>query len=97
MCTIPDVESARREIGRVLRSDGQLHFAEHGLSPDPRVVKWQHRLTPFQRRVAGGCHLDRPIDHLLERVGFALTRIENYYLRGPRPMGYMFEGLATKT
>jgi ubiquinone/menaquinone biosynthesis C-methylase UbiE len=96
MCTIPDVDSALGEIHRVLGPGGELHFAEHGLSPDPEVAKWQDRLTPLQRRWAGGCHLNRPIDRLIEHAGFAVSRMENFYIKGPRPMGYMFEGSATK-
>jgi len=97
MCTIPNIASALGEIHRVLRPGGELHFAEHGLSPDPKVAKWQDRLTPFQRWWAGGCHLNRPIDRLIEEAGFAVTRMDNFYMKGPRPMGYMFEGLATKS
>lgn len=96
MCTIPNVDNALGEILRVLRPGGEMHFAEHGLSPDPKVAKWQDRLTPFQRRVAGGCHLNRPIDGLIEEAGFTVTRMDNYYMKGPKPMGYMYEGLATK-
>lgn len=96
MCTIPDVEQALGEMRRVLRAGGQLHFAEHGRSPDPGVARWQDRLTPLQRRVAGGCHLNRPIDRLLADAGFAVTRLENFYVPGPRAMGYMYEGVAAK-
>jgi ubiquinone/menaquinone biosynthesis C-methylase UbiE len=96
MCTIPDVDRALSEILRVLRPGGEMHFAEHGLSPDPKVAKWQDRLTPFQRRWAGGCHLNRPIDRLIEQAGLTVSRMNNFYMKGPRPMGYMFEGLATK-
>jgi ubiquinone/menaquinone biosynthesis C-methylase UbiE len=96
LCTIPDVRLALSEIYRVLRPGGSLHFAEHGLSPDPRVARWQHRLTPVQRRLAGGCHLDRPIGQLITGSGLQLTRIENYYAQGPKPYGYMFEGVAFK-
>jgi ubiquinone/menaquinone biosynthesis C-methylase UbiE len=97
LCSIPDVGRALSEIGRVLRSGGLFHFVEHGRSPDPNVAVWQNRLTPFQRRVAGGCHLNRPIDQLVLNSGLELTRLENYYAKGPRPFGYMFEGVATKS
>ena len=96
MCTIPDVTSALGEIHRVLRPGGELHFAEHGRSPDAKVAQWQDRLNPLQRRIFGGCHLNRPIDQIVEQAGFTLTHIENYYMKGPKPTGYMFEGLATK-
>ena len=97
LCTIPDVDNALGEIHRVLRPGGQLHFAEHGLSPDPNVAKWQDRLTPFQRRWAGGCHLNRPIDPLIDSAGFTVTQMDNFHIKGPKPMGYMYEGLATKS
>jgi ubiquinone/menaquinone biosynthesis C-methylase UbiE len=97
LCTIPDVERALSEIRRVLRSGGSFHFVEHGRSPDPNVATWQDRLTPLQRRVAGGCHLNRPIDELVVGSGLELARMDNYYAKGPRSFGYMFEGLATKS
>jgi ubiquinone/menaquinone biosynthesis C-methylase UbiE len=95
LCTIPDVPRALAEIRRVLRSGGSLHFLEHGRSPDPKVARWQDRLTPIQRRIAGGCHLNKPIDRLLANA-LDVTRMANYYVRGPKPLGYMFEGVATK-
>jgi ubiquinone/menaquinone biosynthesis C-methylase UbiE len=97
LCTIPDVERALGEILRVLRPGGSFHFVEHGRSPQPKVAHWQDRLTPLQRRVAGGCHLNRPIDQLVAGSGLHLTRIDRYYAKGPRSFGYMFEGVATKS
>jgi len=96
LCTIPDVEQALAEIRRVLRPGGTLHFVEHGRAPDPKVARWQDRLTPMQRRVAGGCHLNRPIDALITGSGLDMARLDNYFMRGPKAFGYMFEGVATK-
>jgi SAM-dependent methyltransferase len=96
LCTIPDVKRALSEVCRVLRPGGSLHFVEHGRSPDAKVARWQDRLTPLQRRLAGGCHLNRPIDLLVTQSGFELARLENYYLQGPKTFGYSFEGIATK-
>jgi ubiquinone/menaquinone biosynthesis C-methylase UbiE len=97
LCSIPDVDRALAEVHRVLRPGGTLHFVEHGHSPDPKVARWQDRLTPIQRRVAGGCHLNRPIRQLIEDAGFGVARIDNYYSKGPRPFGYMYEGIAAKS
>lgn len=95
LCTVPDVSAALAEVRRVLRPGGRLHFLEHGLSPDPGVERWQHRLNGLQGRIAGGCHIDRPVDRLLQDAGFRMERLENGYEKGaPRPMGYLYEGLA---
>lgn len=97
LCSIPDAARALSEIRRVLRPGGMFHFVEHGRSPDRKVASWQDRLTPLQRRVAGGCHLNRPIEQMVLDSGLELTRLDNYYAKGPRPFGYMFEGVATKS
>jgi ubiquinone/menaquinone biosynthesis C-methylase UbiE len=94
MCSIPHADTALAEIRRVLRPGGKLLFAEHGLAPDAGVRRWQDRLTPAWRCIAGGCHLNRPISSMIEGAGFRIDRIETGYIPGPRPMTYMYEGSA---
>ncbi len=96
LCTIPYATRALAEIRRVLRPGGAFCFVEHGLAPDARVARLQQRLTPFQRRAFGGCHLDRRIDQLVAAAGLELTRIDTYYMKGPRALGYTFEGVAVR-
>ena len=95
LCTIPDVARALREVRRVLRRSGAFHFVEHGRAPDPRVARWQDRLTPIQRRLAGGCHLNRPIDELVAASGLVLERVAHPTVPGPRTFTYTYEGVAT--
>jgi ubiquinone/menaquinone biosynthesis C-methylase UbiE len=94
LCTIPDVAAALAEMRRVLRPGGALLFAEHGRAPEPKVARWQDRLDPLWSRLAGGCHLNRPIDRLLREAGFRVDRLRNFRLPGPPTHNFMYEGRA---
>lgn len=94
LCSVPDANRALNEMRRVLKPGGTLLFVEHGLAPEDGVRRWQDWLTPAWKRIGGGCHLNRPIRNLIEGNGFAIARLETGYMRGPKPMTFMYEGSA---
>ena len=95
LCSIADPLATLREARRVLTSGGSLRVAEHGLAAQPSIARWQRRLTPVWRRLAGGCRLGQRADRLLERAGFAIERLETGHLvPGPRLFTYHYVGVA---
>jgi len=94
LCTIPEATRALSEMRRVLAPGGRLLFVEHGRSPDDNVRRWQDRLTPLWKRIGGGCHLNRAIDELIGGAGFRIERLQQGYMKGPKPMTFMYEGCA---
>jgi ubiquinone/menaquinone biosynthesis C-methylase UbiE len=96
LCSIAKVEQAIAEIYRVLKPGGKFLFIEHGLSNESKIQVWQNRLTPIQKIIADGCHLNRNIQQLVTQK-FEQITIEKFYLpQLPKVVGYMYQGIAIK-
>ena len=97
MCTVDDVSASLMQIKRVLKSDGQLLFCEHGLAPDEKIVKWQNRINKFWPTISGGCNINKNIPHLIGEAGFTISNMEQMYLpKTPKILGYNYWGTAIK-
>lgn len=95
LCTIPNLDAALDELRRVMKFGGTFHFVEHGHAPDITTAKWQRRIEPINKKLAGGCHLTRNIPEYLKRAGFQIEHLDTYYFEGePKPFGFTFEGRA---
>lgn len=95
LCSVEEPVAALSEMRRVLRDDGVYLFIEHGRSDDPTTARWQRRLNPLQRRIAGGCRLDRPIDELVASGGFEIRGLDRFvHDPGPRALSEMYRGHA---
>jgi len=96
LCTIPDGVAALKELRRVLRPGGTVHFVEHGLAPDEKVQRWQHRLNPLEQKIAGGCNFNRVIPEMVTDAGFTITDLDQFYAKGgPRFAGAFSLGVAS--
>lgn len=97
LCTIPDFAKALEQMRRVLKPDGRLLFAEHGEAPDESVRKWQNRINPIWKRIAGGCNVNRQIPKLIEDGGFKIEDVDSMYLpQTPRFAAFQYWGVATQ-
>lgn len=97
LCSIDNIDQAILELYRVLKPRGLFLFLEHGLSPEPNIQKWQHRLNWLEMRLADGCRLDRDIRQIVEKPPFSSLRVDEFYMTDvPKTHGYMFRGVALK-
>jgi ubiquinone/menaquinone biosynthesis C-methylase UbiE len=96
LCTIPDWHAALLQMRRVLKPGGKLLFSEHGEAPDANIKKWQNRINPYWKCIAGGCNLHRPIPKLLKEGGFKIEQMESLYLPStPKFAGFNYCGSAS--
>ena len=94
LCTIPDPVQALREMRRILKSDGEILFCEHGRAPDHNIAKWQKRIDPFWSKLAGGCQSGRDIPSLITQAGLKTIELDQFYIPGPRVLSYNYWGRA---
>lgn len=97
LCSVDDPGQVLSELRRILKPGGKLLFLEHGKAPDPGVARWQQRIEPMWKPLAGGCHLTRPIGSALRGAGFSVEPLGQAYLpKTPRVMGWMEWGVARR-
>ncbi|MBX7515348.1 class I SAM-dependent methyltransferase [Qipengyuania sp. GH38] len=97
LCSVDDPARVLGELRRILKPGGRLLFLEHGRAPDASVAKWQDRIEPVWKPLAGGCHLTRPIGSALRGAGFEVEPLGQAYLdRAPKVMGWMEWGVARR-
>lgn len=97
LCSVTDQARALAEARRVLAPGGRLLFLEHGLAPDAGPRRWQTRLEPLWNRLAGGCHLTRPVTDAIAAAGFRMgDRQAAYMEKSPRFLGWIEWGEARR-
>jgi SAM-dependent methyltransferase len=95
LCSVQDHARTMGELRRVLKPGGRLLYLEHGRAPDAGVAKWQDRIEPLWKRMAGGCHLTRPVSDALTGAGFAVEPRGKFYVpKVPKFAGWMEWGTA---
>lgn len=95
LCTIPESQPALAEMSRVLAPGGKLLFSEHGEAPDQNIQKWQQRVNPLWKKIAGGCNLNRKIPELIRSAGFSIEELDECYIDGPKIAAYQYYGVAS--
>ena len=96
LCSIPEPKDALKEIKRVMKSDANILFCEHGIAPDNKVSKWQNRINPIWGKLFGGCNINRDIPSIISSSGFKVHNLEQMYLPNtPKIVGYNYWGSAS--
>ena len=94
LCTIPDPVKALNEMKRILKPGGKILFSEHGKAPDAKVHRWQNRIDPLWKKIAGGCHSGRDIPDLFRQANLKFEDLQELYIPGPKVLSYNYWGAA---
>lgn len=87
LCSVPDQGAALDEFRRVLRPGGRLVYLEHvSAFESPKRAKWQRRLEPIWKRVAGNCHLTRRTEQAILDAGFTIEEERREDMRASMPL-----------
>lgn len=97
LCTVPNPARVLAAAHRALKPGGALLFCEHARAPDAAVQRWQRRVEPLWKRLAGGCHLTRDAVEEIRGAAFSIESVEQHYAdQAPRFAGYHQIGRAHK-
>lgn len=97
LCSVHTPTAALDQARRVLKPGGRFLYCEHGGAPDPEPARWQRFWEPLWKRMAGGCHLTRPIGSSISAAGFRLGEGEAMYLPNmPAIVAWNEWGVATR-
>lgn len=78
-CTISNPDQALKELYRVSKPGANFYLLEHVKLDNPWAARLQKVLTPFWKRICGGCHLDRNTLLLIEQSDWEVKKTISFY------------------
>jgi len=86
LCSVRSPEASLLEIRRVLRPGGKLLFMEHVAAESrPTRLRWQQRIEPMWKRLAGNCHLTRETGRYIAEADFQVEQMTRESVRKALP------------